>query len=190
MEYKSSDKQNLAFYLDKLDYGNVFLRWNATLEANGRKWEEQKFEKNQLVMNLPFVKKDIDKNGKIFYFLIIQPLFSVNFQINMLFNINHTSTNVETKYILLDKDYFEYQSTNIIYTFNLLINNDVVIELLKYTEKQAINLNEFELFNSQNISFISFKNIKYIKNLKVFISDALGFNVTSSGQCTLKFDSK
>ena len=168
------------------------------MEANGRKWEEQKFEKNQLVMNLTylvdifltFVKKDIDKNGKIFYFLIIQPLFSVNFQINMLFNINHTSTNVETKYILLDKDYFEYQSTNIIYTFNLLINNDVVIELLKYTEKQAINLNEFELFNSQNISFISFKNIKYIKNLKVFISDALGFNVTSSGQCTLKFDSK
>ena len=92
--------------------------WNATLKANGGKWEEHKFEKNQLVMNLPFVKKDADKNGKIFYFLRIPPLFSVNFQINILFNFNHAANNVETKYILFDKVYFEYQiRVQILFTY-------------------------------------------------------------------------
>ena len=159
------DKNKLSLYLDDINF--VIKKF----------WKDFKLNEIPIFLN--------EKDGT--YLLQIPPKFDVEFQLANFISINHKSQNESLDYLLTDSKIF---GSIIFYNQVFLSVNNEPAKLIAIVQNYKSKANTEFMIQPGQAQYTTFKNIKYIHSLKIFLTDSIGSIISTTGTCILHFISK
>lgn len=121
------------------------------------------------------------------YYLEIPSEYDVELKLDNYIYINHKRQGESVNYLLAD---LVFDDTNVSYKHVYLSVNNEPEKLIAIVHEDKSKTNTEIMFQLGQTTYITFKNIKYINSLKIFLTDTIGSTISTSGTCVLHFISK
>ena len=121
------------------------------------------------------------------YFLQIPSKYDVEFQLANYISINHKNQDENLDYFLTDSKIF---GSIIFYNQVFLSVNNEPAKLIAIVQNSKTKTNTEFMIQPGPALYTTFKNIKYIHSLKIFLTDSIGSKISTTGTCILHFISK
>ena len=118
------------------------------------------------------------------FYLQIPSKYDVELQLANFISINHKRQEESLDYFLTDTNIFD---SIVSYNQVLLSVNNEPSKLIALMPDSKSKINSEFIILPGPATYTTFKNIKYIHSLKIFLTDSIGSIISTSGTCILHF---